>query len=267
MWKSPDAHGPRHAPGGRTARPSMHGCRTADGTLLRALVLGLLTTLGLSACGTGTAPTAAPAETPAAAAKHATTESAALPEAPFGLGRPATAAEIAAWDIDIKPNGEGLPDGAGTAAEGERLFARRCAICHGDFGEGAGRWPVLAGGEDSLRSDDPVKTIGSYWPHLSTVFDYLYRAMPFGHAQSLTPDELYAVVAYLLDLNYLLEDTDMVLDRDSFARISMPNAGGFIADARPDTPGESERAPCMRDCKAEVSITMRARVLDVTPDE
>lgn len=193
--------------------------------------------------------------------------SAALPAAPYGLGRAATAAEVAAWDIDIKPDGEGLPDGEGTVEQGEKIFAKRCALCHGDFGEGAGRWPMLAGGEDTLTSEDPVKTIGSYWPNLSTVFDYVYRAMPFGHAQSLSGDELYAVVAYMLDLNYLIEDDDFVLSRETFHDIVMPNADGFFDDDRPDTPLQSQREPCMNDCKDEVSITMRARILDVTPDD
>lgn len=187
-----------------------------------------------------------------------------LDQAPFGLGREASADEVAAWDIDVKPSGEGLPVGRGTLEDGEKIYAERCAMCHGDFGEGAGRWPILAGGEDTIGSEDPVKTIGSYWPNLSTVYDYVYRAMPFGNAQSLKPDELHAVVAYLLDLNYLLEDE--ALSPENFASIEMPNADGFFVDDRPDTPLYQQHEPCMNNCKDTVEITMRARVLDVTPD-
>jgi cytochrome c len=106
----------------------------------------------------------------------------------LNLGREATPAEVAAWDIDVRPDGQGLPEGSGDVATGEEVFAERCAFCHGDFGEGVDRWPVLAGGQDTLTEERPVKTIGSYWPYLSTVYDYIYRAMPFGEAQSLTPD-------------------------------------------------------------------------------
>ena len=104
----------------------------------------------------------------------------------FGLGREATQDEIAAWDIDVRPDGTGLPESSGTVAKGEVLFSGNCAVCHGDFGEGVGRWPVLAGGHDTLTEDRPEKTIGSYWPYLSTVYDYVRRAMPYGNARSLS---------------------------------------------------------------------------------
>jgi cytochrome c len=123
----------------------------------------------------------------------------------FNLGREATPDEVAAWDIDVRPDGTGLPEGKGTVAEGEEVFAEQCASCHGDFGEGVDRWPVLAGGQGTLKSDRPVKTIGSYWPYLSTVWDYINRAMPFGHAQSLEPDQVYAITAYLLNMNDLVD--------------------------------------------------------------
>lgn len=182
------------------------------------------------------------------------------------LGRVATAAEVAAWDIDIRPDGAGLPDGRGTVAQGEALYTERCASCHGDFGEGTGRWPVLAGGHDTLRADRPEKTIGSYWPYLSTVYDYVRRAMPFGDARSLSDDEVYAITAYLLFLNDVVTDQEFELSRDNFATVRLPNEANFIADGRT---AESHYAPavepCMRDCKPEVRITMRARVLDVTP--
>ncbi len=182
----------------------------------------------------------------------------------LGIGREPTPAEIAAWDIDVRPDGQGLPEGKGDVVTGEDVFAEKCAACHGDFGEGIDRWPVLAGGQDSLKSEDPVKTVGSYWPYLSTVYDYIYRAMPFGDAQSLTADETYAIVAYLLNLNDIVED-DFVLSKENFATIRLPNETGFTDDNRPDVPAKGE--PCMKDCKADVKITKRARILDVTPDD
>ena len=186
---------------------------------------------------------------------------------PLGLGREATAEEVAAWDIDVRPDGQGLPEGRGSVADGEVVFAERCAVCHGDFGEGMGRWPVLAGGADTLDTEDPVKTVGSYWPYLSTVYDYVLRAMPFGDAQSLTANETYAVTAYMLYLNDLVDDEEFVLSKENFTSIRLPNEGGFIDDSRPDTPMLSHGEPCMSDCKAEVEITARARILDVTPED
>ncbi|MHA1546138.1 MAG: c-type cytochrome, partial [Alphaproteobacteria bacterium] len=140
---------------------------------------------------------------------------------PLGLGRVATQQEIAAWDIDVRPDGQGLPVGQGTAGAGEVIFQERCAACHGDFGEGAGRWPVLAGGFGSLNSDNPVKTIGSYWPYLSTVFDYIRRAMPFGEAQSLSANETYSLVAYLLFLNDIVDDENFALSNKNFTSIHL----------------------------------------------
>mgnify|MGYP001548213570 CR=1 FL=1 len=121
------------------------------------------------------------------------------------IGSVPTAAQIAAWDIDVRPDGLGLPVGSGTAEIGEEVFGEKCAMCHGDFGEGVDRWPVLTGGQGTLSDDRPEKTIGSYWPYTSTLFDYIYRAMPYGEAQSLTPDEGYAISAYLLAENKIVE--------------------------------------------------------------
>ncbi|MER0237306.1 cytochrome c [Fulvimarina sp. MAC8] len=189
-------------------------------------------------------------------------------EPTIDLGRSATEEEIASWDIDVRPDGEGLPEGRGTVAEGEKIFSEQCAVCHGDFGEGRGRWPALAGGEDTLTDMRPEKTIGSYWPYLSTVYDYVHRAMPFGNAQSLSDDDVYALTAYILYLNFIVEDEDFELSKANFTEIEMPNADGFQPDDRIEE--EYYRAdanPCMSDCKPEpVTITMRAQVLDVTPD-
>ena len=189
------------------------------------------------------------------------------PEGGFGLGRPALEAEVAAWDIDIRPDGMGLPEGSGDVWTGEEIFVEKCAACHGDFGEAVGRWPQLAGGDGTLTSDDPVKTIGSYWPYLSTAWDYIYRAMPFGEAQSLEPDEVYAIVAYLMYLNNDVDD-DFTLSRDNFLDVPLGNADGFFMDDRAETelPAFSGE-PCMSDCTdGPVAVTMRSRVLDVTPD-
>ncbi|MFT5786143.1 MAG: cytochrome c2 [Ascidiaceihabitans sp.] len=185
----------------------------------------------------------------------------------LGLGRTALPAEIAAWDGDIQPNGIGLPVGSGDALIGEEIFADQCAACHGDFAEGIGNWPKLAGGADTLDRDDPLKTVGSYWPHLSTAFDYIKRSMPYGNAGTLSDDEVYAIVAYILYSNDLIED-DYVLSNKTFLDVELPNAGGFIVDDR----AEAEYAiwsgePCMENCKDDVKVTMRAMVLDVTPEE
>jgi len=187
---------------------------------------------------------------------------------PLGLGRVATPDEIAAWDIDVRPDGQGLPDGQGTAIEGEEVFNDECAVCHGDFGEGVDRWPQLVGGFDTLTEDRPVKTVGSYWPYASTIFDYVHRAMPFGNAQSLSDDQVYAITAYLLYMNDVIEDDEFVLSKASFAKIEMPNVDGFTVDTRPDTATLASAEPCMKDCTdGEVKVTMRAMVLDVTPED
>ena len=184
------------------------------------------------------------------------------------LGRPATQDEVAAWDIDVRPDGLGLPEGRGTVAQGEGIFTERCASCHGDFGEAVGRWPVLAGGQDSLQAERPEKTIGSYWPYLSTVYDYVRRAMPFGDARSLSDDDVYALTAYLLYLNDVVTDEQFELSNENFTSIHLPNEANFIDDDRQQEPHYAQkREPCMENCKAEpAKIIMRARVLDVTPD-
>lgn len=187
------------------------------------------------------------------------------PATGFGLGRPATPEELRAWDIDVRPDGQGLPEGKGDAAKGEAIFAAKCAICHGDFAEGIDRWPVLAGGQGTLKSENPVKTVGSYWPYLSTAYDYIYRAMPYGNAQTLKPDEVYSLIAYILLMNNVVEDPEFVLSKENFTSIRLPNEKNFIDDPRPDTATMKKGEPCMKDCKPEAKVTMRARVLDVTP--
>jgi mono/diheme cytochrome c family protein len=184
------------------------------------------------------------------------------------LGRPATNEEIAAWDIDVRPDGVGLPEGKGSVAEGDAIFAERCAVCHGDFGEGRDRWPVLAGGFDTLKAERPVKTIGSYWPYLSTVYDYVRRAMPFGDARSLSDDDVYALTAYLLYLNDVVTDEGFVLSKDNFTSIRLANEPNFVPDDRDEeTHNKAGAEPCMQNCKPDLAkVVMRARVLDVTPE-
>jgi cytochrome c len=183
---------------------------------------------------------------------------------PFGIGKLASVEEIAGWDIDVRPDGKGAPVGSGTAIIGEEVYADRCAACHGDFGEGIDRWPALVGGQDTLDSGDPVKTVGSYWPYASTVYDYIYRAMPFGEAQSLTHDETYQIVAYLLYMNDIIEE-DFELSDQNLGLIAMPNQKGFFGpDPRPDAQPSAE--PCMANCEVSTAIIGRARKIDVTPD-
>jgi len=191
----------------------------------------------------------------------------ALQAGEYGLGRAALPAEIAAWDVNVMPDGRGLPEGSGDVWTGEEVFVENCAFCHGDFAEGVGNWPALAGGEGTLADEDPVKTVGSYWPYLSTVWDYVNRSMPYGNAQSLSPDEVYAMTAYILYSNFLVED-DFVLSDENFAEFEMPNADGFIVDDRAETEYAIwQGEPCMENCKDSVEITMRAAVLDVTPED
>ncbi len=185
----------------------------------------------------------------------------------MGLGRAALPEEVAAWDKDVRPDGLGLPEGSGDVLTGEEVFSDKCAACHGEFAEGVDNWPKLAGGKGTLNREDPLKTVGSYWPHLSTVWDYVNRSMPFGNAQSLTADEVYAITAYILYSNDLVED-DFVLSNENFASFELPNAGGFFVDDRDQTElAAFSAAPCMENCKPEVKITMHATVLDVTPGD
>ncbi len=214
---------------------------------------------------------AAPAAEPVVTAEVAVTHSeASVPSIAggYGLGRQALPEEIAAWDHDVRPDGLGLPVGSGDVFTGEELFVERCAMCHGDFGEAVGRWPVLAGGYGTLTRRDPVKTIGSYWPYLSTVYDYVARAMPFGQAESLNPDELYAITAYLLYVNDIVGD-DFELSNENFLEVRLENEANFYDDDRLTTEFPVFVRPdiCMENCKDSVEITMHATVLDVTPED
>jgi mono/diheme cytochrome c family protein len=150
----------------------------------------------------------------------------------YGVGRPPTPEEIRALGSAIAPDGTGLPEGAGTAAGGRSLFAEHCARCHGPAGEGD-VGARLVGGQGTLRTAQPLKTVGSFWPYATTLWDYVNRAMPFDRPGSLEPREVYSVVAYVLHLNGIIEE-NRVIDRTSLPTVRMPNRDGFVADPRPD---------------------------------
>ncbi|QGG80834.1 c-type cytochrome [Litorivicinus lipolyticus] len=180
--------------------------------------------------------------------------------ASLGFGTPASDNEIAGWDIDIRPDGMGLPPGGGTAEQGEPLYEAKCAMCHGSFGEGAGRWPVLAGGEGSLTEERPEKTVGSYWPYASTLWDYIHRAMPYPQPQSLSDDEVYKITAYVLYLNDII-DYDFELSQASFAEVEMPNQDSFYVDDRPDV----VNARCFEDCADPAAMTIVGTIGGLSP--
>jgi cytochrome c len=143
-----------------------------------------------------------------------------------GLGQPATAAEIALVDISIPPSGAGLPPGSGDARAGAKVYAAKCQACHGAKGGGKPADP-LVGGAGTLSSASPVRTVGSYWPHATTLFDYTRRAMPTTAPQSLTNDEVYAVTAYILHLNGIIAETH-TLNAQTLPAVRMPNREGFV---------------------------------------
>ncbi|MDB5884202.1 MAG: h16 [Polaromonas sp.] len=152
---------------------------------------------------------------------------------PYGLGLPATAAAIAAWDIDVDALGRGLPPGRGSVAQGAVLYADKCAACHGANGEGKPA-DALVGGTGTLTNPGLSKTVGSFWPYATTLYDFINRAMPYTAPQSLRPSEVYALTAWLLHRNGIVP-ADAVLDAGNLAQVSMPNRAGFVADTRPDT--------------------------------
>ena len=161
----------------------------------------------------------------------ATTSAIAVAAESPNLGRVATPEEIAPWDISIGPNGVGLPPGSGTPKQGEAIYAARCVACHGEKGAGKPN-DQLAGGQGTLPGDrPPVKTVGSFWPYATTVFDYVRRAMPYNESKSLSNDEVYAVVAYILNLNGIIADND-TMDEQTLRKVKMPNRDGFVTFLR-----------------------------------
>jgi len=151
---------------------------------------------------------------------------------PLGLGRPATPADIAGWNIDVRPDGRGLPPGSGSVAQGQTVFAASCAACHGANGTTATPAPALVGGQGTLASAKPVRTVGSYWPYATTVFDYVRRAMPFNAPGSLSDAQVYAVTAFLLNRNGIVP-ADAVMDAKTLPAVRMPNRHGFRSLWRP----------------------------------
>lgn len=152
----------------------------------------------------------------------------------YGLGQPATQADVNAWNIDVSPSGN-FPAGSGSVSQGQAVYASRCAACHGSQGQG-GPMDKLVGGVGTLNTSAPVKTVGSYWPYATTVFDYVRRAMPFNAPGTLTNDEVYAVTAYLLYMNGIVPQT-AVMNAKALAAVKMPNQDNFLHhDPRPDAP-------------------------------
>ena len=160
----------------------------------------------------------------------------------YGIGRTATAAEIVGWNIDIGRDGANLPTGSGSVPHGHEVFDQQCVACHGGKGEG-GVGDRLVGGQGTLATSKPIKTVGSYWPYAPTLFDYIRRAMPQNAPQSLSNDDVYAVSAYILHLNDLLP-ADATLDARTLSAIKMPNRGMFTGDPRPDV----KNPACLTGC-------------------
>jgi mono/diheme cytochrome c family protein len=150
----------------------------------------------------------------------------------YGVGRPPTAEEVQAWDLTIPPDGQGLPPGRGTAALGQAVYAERCAACHGETGEDP-KYSRLVGGHGSLATAQPIRTIGSFWQYAPTLWSYIRRAQPYDNPGSLTPDQVYAMTAYLLHRNGIIGEQD-VMDATTLPRVQMPNRDGFVPDPRPD---------------------------------
>ena len=162
----------------------------------------------------------------------------------YGIGSTPTAAQVSAWNIDVTPDGAGLPAGSGSVAQGRALFTQKCAACHGATGTG-GPGGVLVGGQGTLATAKPLLTIGSFWPYATIVYDYVNRAMPHDKPQSLKADEVYALTAFLLNQNGVIA-ADAVMDAQTLPKVAMPNRKGFTqVDPRPDVNGSR----CMQDCK------------------
>lgn len=177
----------------------------------------------------------------------------ATPPSPYHFGQTISEESIKPWNIDISPDGTGLPEGQATADEGEEVYLQKCAACHGEFGEGVARFPSLTGTVDELTEDRVRKSVGGYWPYSTTLWDYINRAMPFGNAQSLSPNEVYGVVAYILSMNDIIE-SDMVINATTLPKIQMPNHDGFIHA----TASDINVSACMANCANDRTIKSNA---------
>ena len=151
----------------------------------------------------------------------------------YAVGRAPSAEELKAWDVSVGPRGRELPPGEGTVKDGKDVYTRKCQRCHGEGGKGGDEGP-LAGGNGTLATPKPLKTVGSYWPYATTLFDYVRRAMPFKNPGTMTDAQVYAVTAYVLQLNGIIGETD-VMNARTLPRVRMPNRDGFVPDPRPDT--------------------------------
>ena len=175
--------------------------------------------------------------TASAFAREQTSRASARPadSAPLGIGRAASAEEIKALDIDVMPDGRGLPDGRGTTKEGAAIYAQKCQSCHGANGQGgsAERLVDRESGKNWDFATNPklTKAVGNYWPYATTLYDYTYRAMPFMQPGTLTPNETYSLVAYILALNKIVPD-DAVMDRTTLPKVVMPSRDRFVMDNR-----------------------------------
>lgn len=172
------------------------------------------------------------------------------------LGRSVSAAELVSWDIDVRPDGSGLPAGSGSVAEGQLVYDEQCASCHGFFGE-SNDYIAVSGGIGTLASNSPQRTVGSKLDYATTLWDYINRAMPFQRSKTLTADQVYAVTAYVLHLNEILP-ADAVLDAKTLPAVHMPNRDGYTLDhglAAVDGKPDVHNTACMRDCPpAEVAV-------------
>lgn len=182
----------------------------------------------------------------------------------YGYGKTPTPEQIAGWDIDARGgDGAGLPAGSGTVQRGEDVYAEQCAACHGTFGEGEGRFPKLVGGNGTLKDDRPELTVGSYWPFAPTLWDYINRAMPMPAPHTLPADDVYALTAYILNLNNIVPN-EFVADRSTLPDVKMPNRDSFIwKDPRPDTATKA----CMTACAEprDIQIISTAEGRNLTP--
>jgi cytochrome c len=179
----------------------------------------------------------------------------------YGYGTTPTKAQVEGWAIAVRSDGQGLPPGKGSVSEGANIYVDQCAACHGTFGEGEARYPKLAGGE--LTGERPEPTVGSYWPFATTLFDYINRAMPFPSPHQLSADQVYAMTAYILSLNDIV-DNNFVADRESLPKVKMPHHDFFIwHDPRPDTSAKE----CMKDCidPKSIKIESTAEGKNLTP--
>lgn len=167
-----------------------------------------------------------------------------LPDKPR-FGKPISESDVAAWNIDVRtPDGAGLPPGRGSVADGQKVYAAKCAACHGADAKGGPVYGTMVGGIGTMNSSPRVLTPGSMYPYAPILFDYIRRAMPMDRPQTLSNDEVYALSAYLLNLNGLVP-ASAVMDAQSLPKVQMPNRAGFLQDDRPDT----QATRCMSNCK------------------